>query len=208
MADPTALFTETDARAFNGAALDDSSRYPTAEITAVEATIRAEFARLCRIQFIPTSTTVVLNGCASSSIRLPLHNPLREQPPRYLSITAASIDGVALTAAELADLAAEPNGRVTRKTLGSWLGAAPNIGNVSITARHGYATVPGDIKRAALVVLLAQLLPSEIAPNATSYNDGMMTYQIGYAGDWPHPYGLHEVDAVLLRYREERVTIA
>lgn len=196
------LFTTAEARAFNGGQLQDPVSFPTADITTAEARIQAEFTRLCGVAFVATSTTEALDGVYSDTIRVNLHNPLREMPQRAISVTAAAIDGVALTATELADLACYPSGKVIRKTLGYWYGASPNRRNVSITYSHGYATVPPDITRAALIVACAQLVPTDISARATSYSDGMMTYQLTYAGSWPHPFGIPEVDAILERFRE------
>lgn len=205
MADPTALFSTAEARAFETALT--TVDYPDTAITAAEARIRAAITGICGVYFIPTTTTELIDGVASTTIRVSGHNPLKEQPPRPITVSAASIDGTALTVTELADLACYPDGRIVRKTLGSWEGAGNHL-NVSITYRHGWATVPGEIARAALQLLCAQIIKSDISGRARSYSDGVMTYQLGFPGPAPHWFGIDEVDAVLDRFRERRVVIA
>ena len=206
MADPTALFTVSDARAFDKAQLANATTYPDAVITAAEARIRASFALICGVSFIPVSDTLTLDGIYSSTIRVPVHNPYLETPRRPLTISAAKIDGVALTVGELTDLVADADGHVVRKS-GDWYGAWPNLANVSITVKHGWAAVPADIKLAAVTLCAYQVVPTNLSDRVTQFSNADASYTVAYAGGAGHWYGIPFVDAVLGLYLENRAVV-
>jgi hypothetical protein len=173
------LFTEAEARTFNSGALADIVKYPAAEITAKEAEIRESFVRICGVQFVPTmATDEVHDGDGSSSLMLDW--------PLPISVDAASIDGVALTAAELlatdysSGLALHASGKLVRRS-GVW---TSGDGNVLVTYKHGYAAVPYLIKRAALLVAVSELPTNPLPPSADSYQGEGVSYTFGRGDGW------------------------
>jgi len=77
------------------------------------------------------------------------------------------------------------------------------IGGVRVRYTHGYDAPPPAIRRAALALLAAQLVPSDVSARATQQTTEYGTYNLAVAG-WRDRayYGIPEVDAVLARYDE------
>lgn len=209
---PSALFTVAEARAFTARGttpLSDTVTYPNAAIIAAEAAIREGFEDAVGVALIPTSETITLDGCYSRSLRLPVKNPAIEIPRRALTVTAASIDGVALTVTELAAVKAHGDGRLVRTDGGTWSsGTGYQDLAVSVTVTHGWATVPHRIHDAALLLAVRMLVGSDVPEEAVSFSDGGASYQFPRAGRAPHWYGYDAVDAVLASFQENRVVIA
>jgi hypothetical protein len=193
------LFTEAEARAFDRQQLANTSTYPTAAITAGEARIREDFERICCVAFEATTVTAaILDAARGDTLWL---------PPRTTAVTAAAYrahggtEWTALTAGELATLEYAASGAVR------WPGYRWPAGSgvVRATYTHGYATVPGPVKRAALLVLVDQLVPSNLDPRATAQVNELGSFRLSVAGgrlggqrNW---YGIPEVDRVLNDYR-------
>lgn len=206
------LFTVAEARAFvrrGTMPLADEATYSDALITAAEAATREGFTDAVGVALVPTSTTAVVDGNCSRCLKLPVKNPARESPRRALTVTAASIDGVALTATELAAIKAHPDGRLVRADGNSWSSSTGYQDlAVSVTVTHGWATVPLRIKDAALLLCVRTLCGSDVPDEAVSFTDGGASYQFPRAGQAPHWYGCDAVDAVLVAFQENRVVIA
>ncbi len=178
---PTALFTVAEARAFDKAQLTSVTKYPSADIIAKEAEIRAFFTAACGVDFIPTvHTDEYHDGAGTETLLLDW--------PRPTAISAASTRSgttwTAFTAAELAALQAYKTGRVYFDG-GTW-SAGQN--NIKVTYTAGHATVPDLIKRAALRVCVQEMPSSNVSLAAESANEGGMTVTFGrgdgYAGNW------------------------
>jgi|GEM_PF-2721315 len=206
---PTALFTVAEARAFvhrSVTPLADTSAFTDAAIIAEEAAVRELFTQACRIAFIPTEATETLDGNPSRVLRLGRHNPLREHPQRPVSVSAASIDGVALTATELENVKAYPSGRLARVDGASWTSSTGYQElAVEVTYVHGWASVPEQIKTAALLLMTRHLVGSDVPDEAVSFTDGGASYQFPRPGQAPHWTGYDAVDAVLRAFEEDRV---
>lgn len=212
MAEQEMLFTVSEARSFVArgvAPLDDAGLYPDDAITAKEAEIRELFEQACRVAFLQTETTETLDGADSPVLHVCRRNPLKEVPPRPLTVSAASIEGVELTAGELAALRAHPSGRIVRTDGGTWR-APSGVDDlaVSLTYTHGWASVPEQIHTAALLLCVRRLAGSDVPEEAVSFSDGGASYQFPRPGQAPHWTGYDAVDAVLLAFREARVVFA
>ena len=207
------LFTLAEARAFvdgGGTPLADTAQYPDAAITACEVAIRELFTSACGIFFVPTSTTELLDGDFTHTLRTSARNPVSEVPQRPLTVTAASIDGIPLTAPELAAIKAHSDGTLVR-TDGAWWGSSSAWWGgtifqdlaVSVTITQGWASVPAEIKQAALMLAVRLLVGTDVPRNATSYTDGGASFNLTYAGQKPNWTGDAWIDAVLSRYCED-----
>ena len=199
------LFTIADARAFNGEVLADSGAYSTAAILAKESEIREWFEDVCAVAFIPTIVTETLDGVYSPTIYVARHNPRKEAPRRPLTVIAASIDGVALTAGELSCLKAHPDGTLVRTDGGLWQsGSMYQDLAVSITYTHGWAAVPALIKLAALQILVTDLPGSNVPFSADRFDDGGMFVSFGrgdgFNGNW---HRIPDVVKALRLYSED-----
>lgn len=196
MADPTALFSVAEARAFDQAQLTSVTTYPSATIEATEASIRAHFHEACGVAFIPTTVTDAYeDGTGARALILP--------HVKLISVTACIIYDSSLSiietfdATDLADLALYDSGKIVRRSEGLF---DEGEKNVKITYKHGYTAVPGPIKRAALIVALDQLVSSNVGDRMTYMSDGSMTYSMAVAGRGGQEFGIPEVDSILQRY--------
>jgi hypothetical protein len=194
------LFTVAEARDFDKRQLANAATYPDEAIEEGEARIAEDFARICCVAFAPTTVTAaILDAARGDTLWL---------PPRTTAVTAAAYRAVggtewtALTADELLTLEYDAAGFVR------WPGHAwpAGAGVVRATYTHGYATVPGPVKRAALLVLVDQLVPSNLDPRATAQVNELGSFRLSVAGgrlggqrNW---YGIPEVDRVLNDFRE------
>lgn len=206
------LFTVAEARAYpfrSELPLSDTTLYPTAAIVDAEASIRELFEKACGVAFIPTAVTETLDGNRSRCLELGKRNPCIESPQRPLTVTAASIDGTALTAGELAALKAHPDGRLVRTDGATWSSSTGYQDlAVSVTYTHGYAAVPAMIHDAALRMLAVMLIGSDVPESAISFSDGGASYQFARPGRAPHWTGIDYVDSRLAMFAENTVVIA
>lgn len=203
------LFTPSEARAFTRSGLHPLEGCDDAALVAAEVTVRATFESACRTAFAPRTVTETLDGQRGSVLRVSQHNPALESPRRPLTLTAASIDAIPLTAPELAAVRAHGDGRLVRTDGGTWSSASGYQDlAVSVTYTWGWAAVPPEILEAALVYAVRLLAQGE-APNAQQ--DWAETGPVGrwpYPGQRPHWTGDDYVDAVLGRFEEDRVVVA
>ena len=190
------LFTVAEARNFDKRQLANVTNYPDLTISGAEADIREEFERICCVAFQPTTETVVLDG-RYGTLALPRG--------RVTAVTA--VEERARGGATWAALGTIGTDYVYDAAAGLLTyegGVYPTgSGNVRVTYTHGYATVPGAVKRAALIVLVDRLVASDISNRALyQTNDFGGVTGLAVAGRRGSYYGLPEVDAVLARYRE------
>lgn len=211
-ADTEGLFTVSEVRAYpyrGELPLADDSVYSTAAITAAESAIRELFERACGVAFIPTTVTEELDGTCSRLLRVSKKNPALESPRRPLTLSAASIDGTALTATELAAVKAHPDGRLVRTDGLTWSSSTGYQDlAVSVTYVHGWASVPDMINEAALRLLCVMLIGSDVPESAISFSDGGASYQFARPGRAPHWTGIDYVDSRLAMFAENTVVIA
>ncbi len=202
MADPTELFSVAEARAFN-ATLANETNYPTADITAAEARIRADFAEICGVYFIPTSVSEYVDGDGNQTIMV--------SGNKVSAVTACVIynsDGTTnetLDATDLTDLAVYPIGKIVRRSRGYFPSGSRNV---YVTYTCGFSTVPPAIKRAALQVCVNQLIPGNTDQRMTSMTTEGRTWSLATAGRPGQWYGLPEVDSALQRYNYTLPAIA
>lgn len=193
MADPTVLFSVAEARELRPD-LADADVYSETVISTAETQIRAFFADACGVSFIPLSLTdEPYDGSGTDTLRL------RHVLP--YSLSALSVDDEDYDADELADVKVYAPAHVPGYLIRAQLGVfAAGRQNVLATYKHGYSTTPEDIVDAALTMLCAKVIPTDVHAMARSYSDGVQTYQLGYAGAAPHWTGIDDVDATLQRY--------
>jgi len=206
------LYTVHEARAFRDAGiypLADSATYPDADILAAEEYVRRRFEAALRTALLPTQAIDMLDAVASSTLCVSGKNPAHESPRKPLTVTAANIGGVALTAPELGCVKAHGSGRVVRTDGGSWADSVtyPDLA-VLITYWHGWSTVPELAKRAALLYTVRTLAQGEIPLGGRDYTDTGPPARFPYPGKRPHWTGDDEVDAILSELEEDTVVVA
>ena len=188
------LFTESQMRAVKvGGTLPfaDPTAYPDAKILAIRDDVTDDFAERTGWSFVPRYARRTITGDGTRNLLVP--DMLVQR------VIAASINGTALTAAELADLRTTRHGMITRKTLGVWTWDA----DVVIAYVHGWERVPGVINSAALARAAMLLLPSQTStvaqwtdPNGTTYAYDQAGQRIRGSSGVRH-YGVPAIDAVL-----------
>jgi hypothetical protein len=197
------LFTLAEAKAFQVAGSTPLASITDAKLMETRAAITDEFEAICGWSFIPRFRRDTFNGAWDQLIL----DRLKVQ--RVISLT---VDGVAFTAPQLADLAILPGSVLRRRTLG-WFASTYSAATV-VEYVHGFDRVPGAIKQAALKLCAAKLTSSAIGSGVSSYStpDGT-TYsfdpagrRIGF-GDVQH-YGLPAVDSCLNRSEYNAGTLA
>lgn len=186
------------------ASLADTSVYPTADLTAARLEVEVECENICDLAFVPRYARVVLDG--SGTDELLLQHPDRTyrsvaEVRTIRSVTmASSVDGTftAFTAAELADLAVNADGTITRTG-----GQAFTEGrrNVIVEYEYGLDSPPSDLVREAKIRLRTVLNSNKsgVPDRASSFTmvDGG-TFRLDMPG--PHKTGIPTVDAAYGRY--------
>jgi hypothetical protein len=173
------LFTVAEARAFDKAQLTNATTYPDAAVIAKEAELREWFGRIFGVDFLPTTHTDEYHSGDGSS-ELVLDWPLVTSVSA--ASTRASTSWTALTAGELADIYVDPycTDHIFREG-GYWpLGRS----NVKVTYVSGHVAVPTRIKRAALQLCLAELVPSNMPVDADGYDIGGTSVSFGRGDGW------------------------
>jgi len=192
------LFTIPEARAFDKGQLGDSTKYPDAALASTRARILDEFERICRMAFVPRYRRLILDGEGGRQLRLwdTRVTKIREAGLRY----RGQVTPTPLTTAELADLTLDYGGVVTRDSLGWWW---PGDNNITIAYEYGYAQPPQAIRRAALILAVNQLKPTDLGDRTMSISSEAGTFRLATAGmgqgNW---FGLPLVDSVLDQYRD------
>lgn len=190
-------FTTAELRALPD--LSDTSRFPDARLEAAHDWIVAIVERECDTSFVGVSTTERLSGDGTDTLFL--------SAPYVLSVESATVDDVALTADELADLFVE-SGVLYRPTGYQWASTAR--GNITVTYTAGYsATPPADLKEAMLRGARHWLLTmdgwSGVDERSLSMSNDYGNIQLATAGEG-RPTGLPAVDATIMGWaRKVRV---
>ncbi len=188
------LFTEAEARTFTvtGAQtpLSSESTYPDATIAEARDRITDLFEQYCGISFIPRSYHLETGGSGTRTLEIPHH--------KVTQVLNCTIGGVAQTVSAIVPMR---NQRLLHHTTATWSwpsDADPH--NVHVTYEHGYTEPPLDVKRAALLLLLREVVPSDLPDRALSMSTADGTFRLATPGEYG-PTGIPTVDEVLNRYR-------
>lgn len=206
------LYSIPTARAFADSGIQplaDAGTYPDSALTATETVVRARLEAACRCALLPSYVAEALDGTHSNILRLAFSNPTHESPRRPLTVTAASIDGVALTATELAAVKAHGDGRLVRTDGAGWSSSTGYQDlAVEVTYYHGWSVADELAVRAALLYTVRILAQGELPIGATDYDTGGRAARFPYPGVRPHWTGDDEVDSLIAELEEHRVVIA
>lgn len=145
----------------------------------VEATF--EHPKACAVAFVPRSTSETVRARGGTRLRLSW--------PELRSVTSVSIDGVALTEAELAGLA------IFDREVGRADGWARGA-KVVIAYTHGYDAPNPMVKKAALMLAKEFIVDSGLASRATIESTDVGFYRLSIAAPEGRT-GIPYVDAVI-----------
>lgn len=197
------LFEIADLRTFDRA-FTDATKYPTATLrdvrTAVEQVIEGD--RAAQLAFVPRGARVAVNG-TTPDLRL-AYNPLTFGNdyrslvlPNFAvrTIHSCSINGTVLTQDELDALTIDDN--VLWRPAGvTWPAWPYGHRNIVLHYEHGLSSVPGPIRRAALILAREYLVTSPLPGRATATSIGDQLFRLTIAGR-DGVTGLPEVDAAI-----------
>lgn len=177
------LFSIADARRVKP--LDNTTTYPAARIAEARTLAETALEEACHVAFAPTYFRLRLDGNGRTDLLLPIVRPL--------TVTAATVDGASLTAA---DLELYDDGRVYYE--GGW---SAGRRNVVITGTHGYPFPPPRVGRAALLLAKRVLVDSPVSDRATSMTteDGTTQFLVT-AGVRQAVFDVPECNAVVIDY--------
>jgi hypothetical protein len=162
--------------------------YTTALITAVREAVEERFEEVSG-SFVRRGRRVTLSGNGLSSILLDMD---------IRSVVSASVNSVALTSGELADVVVFPSGEIYRRT-GSW---ASGVANISLLYEYGSDEPPEPIRRAAMMFardLLVKTATDSEARAVVGFSDTIGPFRLGTPGAG-RATGIPEVDAVLVQF--------
>lgn len=187
-------FTEAELRALPQ--MDNETKFTLARCEAAAAYIVAVIEREVGTSFISrTVTGQTYDGDGTSVLRL--------RTPHVLSVTSATVGGVAVT-----DTLTVRGGLLRRYASGASVPGmwAKGLDNIAVTYASGYSsTVPADVKEAALkgtrAHLLSTMANSAMDDRRTSMTSDMGTVSFVVAGA-DRPTGYPDVDAVIMAWRK------
>ncbi|MGH2692325.1 MAG: hypothetical protein ACRDHM_07445 [Actinomycetota bacterium] len=181
------LFTIPEMRSFD-AVLTEANQ-SDAKVWGIRDIVEEAFEKACRVAFTPQGYRATLDGNGKVSILVP-HTETRV-------LVSGSIDGIAMAAADITDVAVYAWGVFQRKERGSWTAGERNV---VLLYEHGYVTPPPEVSRAGMQLarhlLRSGPLENERATAVFTDVGGMRLSLAGRDG----PTGLPEVDAVLARW--------
>lgn len=188
------LFTEADLRAHHDSQIT-AATFSDAQVTAARERITDEFERICGVSFIPRYRRQQCPGSGDYWIDL--------ERPRVSEVLGVTIGTTTVAAS---NFTADNSLRMLYRTNGVFTAATTSDPvNVTVEYEHGHDSVPGDIRRAAIILARHQLLRdvtgTGVPANASSWTDPSGSYTAfapnNASGRY---YGIGEVDTVLQRY--------
>ncbi|CCF83643.1 hypothetical protein [Nitrolancea hollandica] len=201
------LFSVSEARAFDKQQLASQSKYPDAAILDGLRRIEDDFQRICGVSFIPRYKRLVMDGSGRDALLAP---DLRVNAIRSIE-TRSGTTWTAFTQEQLDDVVFDGAGILVRELYGPWPSGRRNV---RIGYEYGWDVPPEPIRRAAMKVLIAQIIPTNLNDRVTSETTENATYAYSTAGRVNNPwsimpqFGIPEVDVVLDRYSEKVPGIA
>ena len=187
------LYTEPDLRVFYGSDLD-AATYSDAQLAEARERITTEFEQICSVSFTRRWRRENLSGDGTYLLRV--------ERPYISSVVTATVGGTDVSST----VSADPFLPYLHRTSGTWNRATTTDPfNVDVSYVHGHATVPPDVKRAAMILARQQLAKDVtgqgIPETASSWNDSTGQYVSFAANDQTERwYGIPAVDTALRRY--------
>ena len=204
------LFTENDARTFSVVGglnpLSDTSTYPDAAIAEARYRVTGFLERRCGVSFVRRYARVRCDVPLEDrvmDIELTHGGPGFRKHPRQL--LAAAVNGVALSAGELAAVDAFDRGgvRFDRLDGNSWDRRdddQPRL-NVVLEYEYGYSSPPWEAQRAALQLLIASIVPSDVSSRFSHFSNDDGTFRLNLPSMFT-PTGMPAVDEFIAAHDE------
>jgi len=199
------VFTEAEARAFDDARLNS---FTDAQISEARERVTNMFEEYCNVSFVPRYARVKFSGANRRDAWLlsPLRGIRLDGGAGYgreIQTLLGATDNT--TAVSTANVEVYESG--FRLTSGSW--TWPTTSNPfpqTLAYEYGYASVPLDIKQAALILARHELSVKDVTDRMISYQDALGGVRLSTPGP-NRPTGLPVVDETLNRYRRREVVL-
>jgi hypothetical protein len=186
------IVTVADIRGYDRA-FEDVTKYPDAYVSGCRDQIEEQVEQNGMCAFRPRGAREKVSG--SGQRKLVLRNT------DIRGIYSITVDGVALTADELAALAFDGNA-IYREL--PW---PRGFANIAVHYSYGFDRAPGPIRRAALILAKEHIVPSTTLPaRATASTIGEMQYRITIAGRDGFT-GIPDVDAAINQFGRVRPVV-
>lgn len=190
------LFTEAQARAFHNSKLTNSSTYSDDDIRRGHDQIMDTFQALLGYPLGRRYFRETLDGTGSAKLRL--ENRYVRTLRQIQTRASGGTTWTSFTSTELADTFARRWGLIERESGAEF---TEGVQNVRVSYEAGKEIHP-RLRRAALQVLVSQLVPSNLPDRALFETTTVGQFRLAVAGDEDHPFGLPDVDTVIRDLRE------
>lgn len=196
------LFTIADARSLP--ALANPTTYPDANIRAARTLAEQALEDACGVAFVPRfQSRETLDGNYQNTLLL--------RKPRPTLLRSVTVTGVAMSAADLAQVVLRPTGELYRAAL--WPGTSlyggsaiwgsqstpGGSGNILVSYEHGYPIAPARVSRACLLLAKRWLVDSPVDERTTQVTTegGTISFLAsGTAG----PFDIPDVNQCVVEY--------
>jgi hypothetical protein len=169
--------------------------YPDALLERKRGSVEAIIERAAGVAFVP-------RGYRHTFLAYRAHDYTIELPhPRIIEVYGITVDGIALTATELADLTVDA--RYGRITGGTWGNGQP----VVVHYEHGYLTCPEPIREGAIDLTVERTIASATPARATGVSTDVGFMRFTLADGDKHPTGLPDLDAAIELFGEAGVFV-
>lgn len=163
----------------------DLARFTDADLRNVRSLARTILEGAAHVAFCPRGGRATLSGDGGTRLLLP--------DSKVIEVYAASVDGTALTATELAELVVDGD------TLYWESGWTSGVRNVELHYKHGWEYPPDDVREAALLLATDRIIPSAVPARATAQVIGEAYFRFTIAGR-DGTTGIPFVDEVIRKY--------
>lgn len=181
------LFTVAEARLFDVKQLTNPTSYPDIAIAEARTRILNNFQRICNVALVPRYSLKLLESHCETELLLP-----DSKASKLISLEFW--DGVQWVAQDTSLYYITPDSCLTSYSCYQF----PR--HVRVGYEHGFSQTPQQLKRAALLVLVAELIPSNLPDRALSWNVNGSQYTLSVANGDSRFYGIPAVDAALALY--------
>jgi len=177
-------------RAYDPQVLGNTTRFTDDQLTEIISAAELEIEGILGRAFITRTVTAEKHLGDGSTV-------LRVKKRPIVAVTAATVDGTALTASQITDLVIDwDGGRVKHVSGWTWEKTC------TITYTHGETATPPD----DLLLALKLLCVARLQPNRNSLSNRATRYQPEGGGTWimdsggPNKTGVPEADTIIAKY--------
>lgn len=187
------VFTLSELRASDRALSDNPgiTRYTTELLRAARTAAVERLERAMGVALTPRGRRATLSGDGTNLLLVP--------DLELITLYSCSVDSVAITPTTIA--AHEWGGLVHPDSV--W---AIGVRNISVHYAHGFPAPPAPVKRAALLLAVDYLIPSNLPARATVQSTDLGAFRLSVAGR-EGPTGIPEVDAVVEAFGRNRPAV-